>query len=198
MKKYLLLLLLLTIGVQAQKFSSSDVIAFQREMDAVFKIKESSPLSEKDRAKFKGLDYYAPNADFYVVAKLTRTDSDKPFAMQTSTARKALYRRYGILTFTLDGKPMTLNVYQSAEPMQDPKYKNNLFLPFTDMTSGKETYGGGRYLDLQIPVGDKIILDFNKAYNPYCAYSKDYSCPVPPAANNLKVAVRAGVRKFKH
>ena len=117
----------------------------------------------------------------------------KPFKMATSTDRKPIYEKYGEAHFELDGEKIVLPIYQSHSLRVKEEYKDHLFLPFQDLTNGTESYGGGRYLDLRIPTGDTIVIDFNKAYNPYCAYSSRYSCPVPPKENRMKVAVRAGV-----
>ncbi len=104
------------------------------------------------------------------------------------------YVKYGELHFTIKGEKCKLNVYQSLKLIQDEKYKNFLFLPFTDLTSNVTSYGGGRYIDLLIPAGKKLTLDFNQAYNPYCAYAVGYSCPIPPKENFLELKVEAGVR----
>ena len=106
-----------------------------------------------------------------------------------------MYVQYGILRFTLNGVACSLEVYQSVDPPKNPEYKDHLFLPFSDETTGKTSYGGGRYLDLSIQEGDVYVLNFNKAYNPYCAYNGKYSCPKVPAANHLPVAIEAGVKK---
>ncbi|RYD73146.1 MAG: DUF1684 domain-containing protein [Sphingobacteriales bacterium] len=98
---------------------------------------------------------------------------------------------------SIDGKSFKLNIYQSQDLKKIEKYKNSLFLPFTDLTSGVESYGGGRYVDLEIPEGELIPIDFNTAYNPYCAYNHKYSCPIPPQENDLAIEIKAGVKKFK-
>ena len=104
------------------------------------------------------------------------------------------YRVYGILEFTLRGKPFQIPVYQSQQLMSTEKYKDYLFFPFTDLTNGEQTYPSGRYIELEIPTeGNTLIVDFNKAYNPYCAYSTKYSCPIVPAENNLDIEIPAGV-----
>jgi uncharacterized protein (DUF1684 family) len=115
--------------------------------------------------------------------------------MPTSTGRRPLYRKYGVLEFVLDGKPQQLTVYQSLDLLKTAKYRDYLFVPFTDRTNGHGSYGGGRYLDLsrQQVVGGQMILDFNRAYNPYCAYQTGYSCPVPPPENRLATEIKAGV-----
>ena len=109
-----------------------------------------------------------------------------------------VYVKYADLYFTLKGEKQKLAVYQSQSLKTDPEYYDYLFLPFTDLTNGDSTYGGGRYIDLRIPEDGvkKITLDFNQAYNPYCAYSGGYSCPVPPAENNLDAAITAGVKTY--
>ena len=91
-----------------------------------------------------------------------------------------------------------MNIYQNLELISKPEYVDYLFVPFTDLTNGKGSYSGGRYIDTRIPPGKKIVLDFNKAYNPYCAYNGKYSCPIPPEENHLEVEIRAGVKDFEH
>ena len=110
-----------------------------------------------------------------------------------------VYRVFGTATFKIKGKNYSLNIYQSQDLMTNPQYKNYLFLPFTDLTSGNETYVSGRYIDLMIEdvKNNKVVLDFNKAYNPYCAYvSGKYNCPIPPKENALPVAIKAGEKAF--
>ncbi|MCB0475507.1 MAG: DUF1684 domain-containing protein, partial [Flavobacteriaceae bacterium] len=101
-------------------------------------------------------------------------------------------------TFELNGQSLKLHVYQNQELIKQAEYENHIFIPFTDLSSGNESYGGGRYIDLEIPRGDTLVIDFNKAYNPYCAYNHKYSCPIPPRENSLPVAIHAGVKAFKH
>ena len=104
------------------------------------------------------------------------------------------YIKYGEVYFTIDKKEYKLNVYQSQELLQSADYKDYLFIPFTDATSGNETYEGGRYIDLTIPTGNQVLINFNKAYHPYCAYTDGYNCPVPPQENKLPIKIEAGVR----
>lgn len=192
----LILILTLTVGFAQQKFSKDSVLAFQKELNAEYADKAKSPLLAKDLKHFKGLDFYAIDEKFFVNAKFIRTENEKPFAMPTSTDRKPMYVKYGEIVFTLDGKEHKMNLYRSLDLAKMEKYKNDLFLPFTDLTSGNQTYGGGRYIDLKIPTGKTIAIDFNKSYNPYCAYNHKYSCPVPPEENFLKIEIKAGVKKF--
>ena len=112
--------------------------------------------------------------------------------MPTSTERLPVYRRYGYATFTLDSTELVLEVYQNMEHRKHPEYGKYLFIPFRDKTSGKDTYGGGRFIEVLIPKGKELELDFNLCFNPYCSYSDRYSCPIPPEANTLDFEIKAG------
>lgn len=172
---------------------------FQKQLNQSFKNPDSSPLKEKDLKNFSGLDFFEVDPDFRVVAEFVRTPYETPFAMPTTTDRKPIYVKYGEAYFTLNGKEYKLNLYQNQELVLNPQYQDYLFLPFTDLTNGKSTYAGGRYVDMSVPEpgSDSVIIDFNKSYNPYCAYNGDYSCPIPPAENHLDLYVKAGVKKFE-
>jgi uncharacterized protein len=156
----------------------------------------NSPLKQADLAY---LDFYATDSIFKVICIFTKTSDKESFKMPTSDGKEKEYFKFGTLTFTLKGQSQKLNVYRSLALMRMPQYKNYLFVPFKDLTNGKETYGGGRYLDLQTTdiQADTLILDFNKAYNPYCAFSDGYSCPIPPKENHLKIDIEAGEKTFK-
>ena len=194
-------LLLLSSSLFAQeskKDFKAEVKKHQTEMNTEFSSEDHSPLLEKDRIEFKKLDFFKPNQAFKVTATFKRTPDEEVFKMKTSTERAPEYVKYGEVTFTLDGKEYKLNIYQNVKLVEKEEYKDYLFMPFTDLTNGESTYGGGRYIDLKIPEGDKIVIDFNKAYNPYCAYSHKYSCPIPPKENHLLVEVKAGVKAFEN
>ena len=198
MKKSLSLLVLLLhfLGFSQEQFEESKVKAFQDELNSEFAIKEKSPLTDEDRKVFESLDFFPANADFFVVADFKRTKKEKPFKMKTSTDRLPEYVKYGELTFTISGKNFKLNVYRNIELSKRKGFEDHLFLPFSDLTSGKETYIGGRYIDVKIPKGDTMVIDFNTAYNPYCAYNYKYSCPIVPLENDLDIEIKAGVKKF--
>jgi hypothetical protein len=117
--------------------------------------------------------------------------------MKTNTDRLSRERVYGVLTFELQGQTYQLNVYQGEDSITSEDQQDYLFLPFLDNTNGETTYGGGRYIDLKIPEGDIIVVDFNKAYNPYCAYNENYSCPIVPRVNYLDTNIQAGVKAYK-
>ena len=172
---------------------------FQQALNREFRNPEESPLTAAERQAFQGLAYYPVGHAYCVAAVLVRDSLAQPFAMETSTGRRPQYRKYGELRFTLLGQPQRLNVYQSLDLLTRPGLADYLFLPFTDLTNGRGSYGGGRYLDLRIPPPGTaaLVLDFNRAYNPSCAYNHAYSCPVPPAENRLAVAIPAGVRSEK-
>lgn len=175
----------------------ADILSFQQELNASFRDPEVSPLPDRFRMRFEGLEFYAPDTSYRVWARLERTPDALPFQMPTSTDELAAERVYGILSFKLQGKPYRLEVYQSPDLLMEAGYEDYLFLPFSDRTNGQGTYEGGRYIDLRIPDGDSILLDFNKAYNPYCAYNPSYSCPLVPEVNRLEVEIPVGVRAFQ-
>lgn len=165
---------------------------FQYKMNIEFADKKSTPLTDKDFIKFSSLKYFPIQKKYRITAKFKRTPNEKPFDMLTTTSRLAKYVKYGIATFTLDGKKLHLAIYQNV------KGEKHLFLPFFDKTNNKTSYSGGRYMDLENPTNDTIILDFNQSYNPYCAYNYKYSCPIPPDENRLNIEINAGVLKWEH
>ena len=174
-----------------------DILKFQDNMNEEFKNPETSPLPDRYRKDFEGLAFFEPNTNYVVKAKLVLTPEALPFLMPTTTDRKSEEVVYGIAHFQLNGKEHRLEIYQNKELMLQEEHKDYLFLPFSDKTNGEETYSGGRYIDLAIPNGDSIIIDFNKTYNPYCAYNKKYSCPIVPNVNAMDTRVMAGVMDFK-
>lgn len=192
----LFLLIHFNFGFSQEQFDVSAVAKFQKELNMEYADAKTSPLTAEDLAVFKTLDFYPASETFFVVAKLIRTQKEKPFEMETSTDRKPLYVKYGELSFTIDGRDFKLNVYKNIELSKKKEYKDYLFLPFSDLTSGKESYIGGKYIDLRIPKGDTIVIDFNTSYNPYCAYNHKYSCPKVPLENDLDIEIEAGVKKF--
>lgn len=171
-------------------------VLFQKKMNQEFSDPKSSPLKKKDLASFKELDFFPIDTSFSVTAEFRRTPNEQPFFMPTTTERMSQEVLFGVVSFELHGERFELNVYQNLQLRETEEFENYLFLPFSDLTNGEETYGGGRYLDLSIPKGDSIVINFNKAYNPYCAYNEIFSCPIVPKENNLDYAIKAGVKKF--
>ena len=169
---------------------------YQDTLNKEYATRTESPLTDEDLKAFKGLDFYPIAAKFAVEATFSRTVNEQSFKMKTTGARTPEYIKYGELHFKLDGKNYKLNVYQSLDLIKRAGFEDYLFLPFSDLTCGKESYIGGRYIDMRIPKGNTLIIDFNKAYNPYCAYNHKYSCPIVPLENDLEVEILAGVKKF--
>ncbi len=178
---------------KAQDKYLSTIRTFQDELNAEYKNPKESPLDKDDLANFKQLPFFKIDKKYCVRAHFRRTPDEKSFEMPTNTSRKPIYVKYGVASFVLDGEKYELSVYQNLSLLSNEKYKDYLFLPFTDLTNGVESYGGGRYIDLKIPESDSIVIDFNKAYNPYCAYSHRFSCPLVPAENYLNRMIPAGV-----
>lgn len=169
---------------------------FQNNLNKKFATREESPLTDEDFKVFKTLEFYPINPKFIVEAKFIRTPKEKIFKMKTTTTRKPEYKKYGELIFQIDHKEFKLNVYLNIDLTKKDGYEDYLFLPFSDLTCGKESYIGGRYIDMRIPKTNSVTIDFNKAYNPYCAYNHKYSCPIVPLENDLPIEVLAGVKKF--
>lgn len=180
--------------VKAQEEQTA--IEFQKELDLQYRNPEESPL--KNKAKdFKGHDYFPIDSTFRVKAQFVRSLNAIPFQMKTTGNRLPVYEKYGEAHFTIHGKEMILSIYQGHKLRETEEYKNHLSLPFTDKSNGEESYAGGRFIDLEIPDGEFIVIDFNRAYNPYCAYTTGYSCVIPPVENDLDIKILAGVMKPK-
>lgn len=193
-----MMLVLGAIPMLAQNSSAvEDIVAFQKHLNSEYADPEESPLTSEDLKKFKELDFFDIDTSYVIEAEFVRTPYESPFAMPTTTDRMPVYVKYGEAYFELEGQSFKLNIYQNQELMKSAEYADYLFIPFTDKTNGEISYGGGRYLDLRIPNGNTITLNFNKAYNPYCAYNGKYSCPIPPSENDLSVAVPVGVKVYK-
>jgi uncharacterized protein len=160
-----------------------------------FAYSTSAPIKESD---LKYLRFFFPDSTYRVRATFEPTPSSQPFDMPTYSGMKKEFVKYGELHFILNGKEHTLSVYSNLALRAIPQYKNHLFLPFKDLTNARESYGGGRYIDLETTdIKDSVVLlDFNKAYNPYCAYSDGFNCPIPPQENHLPVRIEAGEQNF--
>lgn len=164
--------------------------------ELAFRNSDESPIPAAERAKFKGLNYFAFDAKYRFVCKLAPCTTTAPIKMAaTKPNDDRVYRCFGVLTFTVDGVPCSLMALKmdSPAPFDD---SSELFVPFQDTTAGKETYGAGRYIQLEQNASGEYVLDFNRAFNPFCAYNPDFSCPLPPPENVLKVAIRAGERSY--
>ncbi|MEM8901481.1 MAG: DUF1684 domain-containing protein [Bacteroidota bacterium] len=195
---YFSLLLCFTISsVQAQTSYVEELAAYRQDKDIKYADTVSSPVPDEYLTDFGGLNYFEVDSSFKVVARLERVEKPSPHTFNTSKAeKKRTYILYGMLHFTMKGKKSKLTIYYAPRPAALRKKKKMLFLPFRDKTNGVSTYGGGRYLEVEDPEGDEIVLDFNKAYNPYCAYGGDFACVVPPRDNLIEVEVMAGEKEF--
>jgi len=154
-----------------------------------------APLGPED---IQHVHYYEPDSAFRVHARVERLHGEQPLRMPTSDGTSKEYVRYAKVRFTVQGNEGELILYRSQDLFMNPLYRDHLFLPFTDLTNGDETYGGGRYIDLSLTdiQNGNVVIDFNEAYNPYCAYSSGYRCPLPPAENDLAIAILAGEKKY--
>ena len=193
MKTFLLLFSFLFMNILfAQKTYKDSIDAYLKKY-----VKEHEVVTGKDKEL---MSFFPINEKYRVTCQFDRTLNSQWFRMESSGQIKKNYRIYGVIHFTINDTTVTLNIYQSQDLMATTQYKDHLFIPFTDATSGEETYESGRYIDLEINdiKSDKMIIDFNKAYNPYCAYvSGRYNCPIPPAENRLAVAIHAGEKAFR-
>ncbi len=179
-----------------EKWTVESAKTYQDTLSKEYANPKESPLMVEDLKTFKGLDFYPIDPKYAVEATFTRSVNEQSFKMKTTGVRTPEYIKYGELRFKLDNKEYKLNVYQSIDLMKRPGFEDYLFLPFSDLSCGKESYIGGRYIDMHIPKEKTVLIDFNKAYNPYCAYNHKYSCPIVPLENDLKVEILAGVKKF--
>jgi len=198
MRFLLLLLLMLQSGfwVIGQTYADG-ILAFRKQYTTELLADSRSPIKP---SQLKYISFFPPDQKYCIWADFTETPGSKPFLVQTHSGKQKPFKEYGVLHFMLDGEQQLLHVYQSVDLVNDMAHKDDLFLPFNDLTNYETTFAGGRYIDLSIKDIDhgKILLDFNKCYNPYCAYSDGYSCPIPPKENYLHVEINAGEKLFQH
>lgn len=162
----------------------SDLTNMRAQKDAFFKLSPDSPIPADERASFAGLRYYPENNDLRREVQIEEFAAKEPIEMLTTTGDVQEYLRWGCFSVEVDGRSAELTVYYARW--------GGYFVPFVDATSGAETYGAGRYLELEELAGGSFLADFNLAYNPYCAYNAYYSCPIPPAENRIAIPIRAG------
>lgn len=166
----------------------SELSNFRKAKDHFFKNHPQSPLTREQRKNFRGLAYFPENPELDLTVRVEEFDPKETIVMQTSTGDTQTYLRYGKFKFTVEGQEAELTLYAS---------ENGFFLPFVDSQAGKDTYGAGRYLEPEVLNDGRFRVDFNMAYNPYCAYNDAWSCPLTPFENRLKVPIRAGEMNFK-
>jgi uncharacterized protein (DUF1684 family) len=166
----------------------SDLEEFRKGKDDFFKSDPQSPLTREQKRNFQGLFYFHENPDLRLEVAIERIHDGEVVEMQTTTGDVQRYQRFGRFNFNAGGDEAQLTIFTDGR---------GYFLPFVDALAGKETYGAGRYLEPEPLPGGRFFVDFNLAYNPYCAYNEHWSCPITPAENRLKVAIRAGERVYK-
>ena len=184
------LLVIATLTATSQNNFHDSLIAYQTNYKKdLFKI-------IKDDTAF--VRFYEPDAQYRIIARIELLPSQPFFGMSTSGGSEFKAKRYAKLSFTLSGKPYELFAYQLGFLLESKDNKDDFFIPFTDESSGESSYEGGRYLDFKVSdiVGNELIIDFNRAYNPYCAFTTGYNCPIPPSENALPVPIAAGEQKF--
>jgi hypothetical protein len=160
---------------------------FRHRKDEFFANDGQSPLTSEQKRNFKGLNYFPENPDLRFEVKVEEYPEKEKMSIQTSTGDAQNYVRAGRFNFEVDGQQVDLTLYSN---------QHGFFLPFVDALAGKETYPAGRYLEPQTLPDGRLLIDFNMAYNPYCAYNENWSCPLTPAENRLKVPIRAGEKQF--
>lgn len=181
----------LTVGESSEDYI--DRIQQSRKDKDGFMMASTSPLMDEDKRDFDGLKYYNINEDYKVTARLTLLKNKRPIFIPSTTGEQLKYIPFAHAEFEIDGKPQKLLLYQDWEE-KDP---NRLSLMFADATSAMETYGGGRYLDVLYRNTNSVIIDFNEAYNPFCHFNDEYSCPIPPRENLMDIAIEAGEKLYK-
>lgn len=164
-----------------------ELAKFRKEKDELFSSDPDSPLTYEQKREFKGLKYFSPNPKFRLEVKAREFPSKDSIAIQTTTGSVQNYQRFGKITVEAEGQTAELTLY---------KDERSYFLPFVDSLSGKETYPAGRYLEPKAIGSGRFIIDFNYAYNPYCAYNESWSCPITPFENHIKIPIRAGEKIF--
>jgi uncharacterized protein (DUF1684 family) len=192
MKMLLPALLLFAIGnLRAQQTNYRDSIKDYQESYLM----HHEVVKEADKQFFR---FFAPDKHYRINASFKKLNDSTGFIMKTSGTKDKKFFRYGSISLKLKRKAVHLTIYRSEQLMNDSAYKDYLFLPFTDATSGAGSYGGGRYIDLNMQdiIDNRVLIDFNKAYNPYCAYVNGYNCPIPPRENHIPFPIKAGEKDF--
>jgi uncharacterized protein (DUF1684 family) len=188
-----------SIALSGMLYAQGSVSAeqFQSELNASFLDSATTILSAEDLLEFDSIPFFEIDSNYIVTAKLKFPKKEESVIFPTTTDRMVKYNVYAVAHFEIEGKKHKLNLYYNPL-LKNPLYANHLFVPFTDLTNGEESYGGGRFIDVTKTGEHMLVIDFNKAYNPYCAYNTRFSCPIPPKENHLDVKIEAGVMYGKH
>jgi len=191
MKKLTIVFFLLFSTVSFAQLTEQETLESRQEHGVELRDTSNHMMDSVEMANWQGLDYFDFDTTYQILARFKKRKGLK-FEMPTSTDRLPIYRRYGYLYFDINGQEHRLTMYQNVELAKKDGFEDYLFIPYRDATSGSETYGGGRFLDVTIPEGKELLVDFNQSYNPYCAYGHKWSCPIPPDENTLKTSIEAG------
>lgn len=191
---FLTTLLLVCAGLASGQDAASDARRFRETRDRSFRDRAETPLTGEDFLKFKGLEYFEVNEKFVVRARFEKTTDEQIFMMPSSVGAPRKYFKRGVLRFELDGRTFSLTAFQSEAAA---KKNEELFVPFRDSTNGAETYSAGRYLYAKVPAEAEVVLDFNLAFNPNCAYGNEqFACAIPPRENFLQIEIKAGEKIY--
>lgn len=194
---FLVLLFTITLFTSciSQKDYTNSIEEYRTNYYKSFAAQDDGPIEIKDLAN---INFYPIKSNYRCQCTLTLTPDSKPFNLKTYSNIEKPYRKYAEFNCPLNGEKIKISAYLSLLHTNHPVYNNRLFIPFMDLTNGDETYGGGRYIDINISEieNNKVILDFNRAYNPWCAYSEGYNCPIPPRENHLEIAIEAGEKNY--
>lgn len=182
----------LTIGESSKDYTER--LEQERKDKNGYMLSSNSPLIEEDKQNFTGLNYYPIDEDFKVTARIEKTNNKQPIFIESTTGEQLKYIPFATASFELKGQQHSVMLYQDWEE----KDLNKLSLMFADETSAIETYGGGRYLDVMYRNTNSVIIDFNNAYNPFCHFNAEYSCPIPPRQNVLNIPIEAGEKIYKN
>ena len=188
---------MLAAGCKAHSQTYADGIAEYRKHYVEDLLAE--PRKPVQPSQVQSIVFFRPDQKYCVTATVAESPGSVPFMVPTHSGKQKPFKEYGTLSFSLDGKALVLHAYQLIDLVNNEAHKDDLFVPFKDLTNYETTYGGGRYIDLSIKdIKDgKITLDFNKCYNPYCAYTDGFSCPIPPKENYLGIAIPVGEKDFQ-
>jgi uncharacterized protein len=197
-RKYTLLFIVLGALITAFQVESPFVLATKkfRKIQVEATTKGTRPLFSKEESE--KINFFAPDPTYAVKAKYTILENEQPFDMPTTSGKTKQYMKRGFLTFELKKKTFKLICYENLQLTNMKQYKNRMFVPFKDSTNTVTTYGAGRYLEVFIDplITKEVILDFNRCYNPFCAYKSGFNCPVVPRDNYLETSIEAGEKKY--
>lgn len=197
MRRLILLLSLLCAHVAGAQTYADTIAQFRKKYIDELLADKRAPVKP---SQVRYISFYPPDPAYRVWASFTETPGSAPFLVPTHSGKQKPFREYGQLVFSLNNSVCTLHIYQSVDLVKNVAYKDDLFIMFNDETNYEATYAGGRYIDLSVTdiTNGGLMLDFNKCYNPYCAYSEGFSCPIPPDENRLRTPIKAGEKMFQH